>query len=151
MRNRVVSRGQFAYAKASPPASPQDAQRTKLMKIVLADDNHDSADSMAMLLGAFGHEVEVAYDGIAAVKAAETHKPDFVLLDIGMPDMNGYECAREIRKQAWSAGAVLVALTGWGQEEDKRRSQEAGFDLHLTKPVDPDALEKALQAGKRNP
>jgi len=123
------------------------------MKIVLADDNRDSADSMAMLLGAllgaFGHEVEVAYDGIAAVKAAETHKPDFVLLDIGMPGMDGYECAREIRGQAWSAGAVLVALTGWGQEDDKRRSQEAGFDLHLTKPVDPDALEKALQTGKR--
>lgn len=119
------------------------------MKIVLADDNRDSADSLAMLLGAFGHDVDVAYDGLAALKAAEASKPDFILLDIGMPVMDGYECAREIRKQPWSAGTVLVALTGWGQEEDKRRTHEAGFDLHLTKPVDPSALEKALQAGKR--
>lgn len=119
------------------------------MKIVLADDNHDSADSLGMLLSAFGHEVDIVYDGLAALKSAEAGRPDFVLLDIGMPIMDGYECAREIRKQAWSAGTTLVALTGWGQEEDKRKTQEAGFDLHLTKPVDASALEAALQAGKR--
>ncbi len=114
------------------------------MKIVLADDNRDSADSLGMLLEALGHEVRIAYDGIEAVKAAEELKPDFVLLDIGMPGMDGYECARAIRPQAWAAKTVLVALTGWGQEEDKRRAHEAGFDRHLTKPVDPTALETAL-------
>jgi CheY-like chemotaxis protein len=115
------------------------------MKIVIADDNRDSADSMAMLLGAFGHEVHVAYDGSQAVAKAKETKPDIVLLDIGMPGMDGYECARAIRACDWAAKTLLVALTGWGQEDDKRRSREAGFDRHLTKPVDPAQLESALR------
>ena len=115
------------------------------MKIVIADDNRDSADSMAMLLEAGGHEVHVAYDGAEAVEAANRVQPDVVLLDIGMPKMNGFECARSLRGQPWAAGALLVALTGWGQEEDKRRALEAGFDRHLTKPVDPATLEEALR------
>ena len=114
------------------------------MKIVIADDNRDSADSMAMLLEAGGHEVHVAYDGAEAVETANRVQPDAVLLDIGMPKMNGFECARAIRGQPWSAGRLLIALTGWGQEEDKRRALEAGFDRHLTKPVDPVTLEGAL-------
>ena len=115
------------------------------MKIVIADDNRDSADSLGMLLGVLGHDVHVAYDGIAAVQAAERIRPDFIFLDIGMPGMDGNECARAIRKQPWAAKTQLVALTGWGQEEDKRRTREAGFDRHLTKPVDPEALESALR------
>ncbi len=114
------------------------------MKIVIADDNRDSADSMAMLLEAGGHEVHVAYDGAEAVAAVERVRPDVALLDIGMPKMNGHECARAIRCQPWAAATLLVALTGWGQEEDKKRALEAGFDRHLTKPVDPAALEGAL-------
>ena len=118
------------------------------MKIVIADDNRDSADSMAMLLEAGGHEVHVAYDGAEAVETANRVQPDAVLLDIGMPKMNGLECARAIRGQPWSAGRLLIALTGWGQEEDKRRALEAGFDCHLTKPVDPVKLEGALHPGQ---
>ena len=121
------------------------------MKIVIADDNRDSADSMAMLLGAFGHDVHVAYDGNQAVAKVDEIKPDVVLLDIGMPGMDGYECARAIRTREWAAKTLLIALTGWGQDEDKRRALEAGFDRHLTKPVDPVLLEGALrppQAGQ---
>lgn len=114
------------------------------MKIVIADDNHDSADSMSMLLEAGGHEVHVAYDGAEAVETAERTRPDVVLLDIGMPKMNGFECARAIRSRPWASVTLLIALTGWGQEEDKRRALEAGFDLHLTKPVDPATLESVL-------
>ena len=121
------------------------------MKIVIADDNRDSADSMAMLLEAGGHEVHVAYDGAEAVATAGQTRPDVVLLDIGMPKMNGFECARAIRSQPWAAGALLIALTGWGQEEDKRRALEAGFDRHLTKPVDPATLEAALQVPPASP
>ena len=117
------------------------------MKIVIADDNHDSADSMAMLLEAGGHEVHVAYDGAQAIETAGKVRPEVVLLDIGMPKMNGFECARAIRAQEWAVGTLLVALTGWGQEEDKRRAIEAGFDRHLTKPVDPAKLDEALRLG----
>ena len=121
------------------------------MKIVIADDNRDSADSMAMLLEAGGHEVHVAYDGAEAVAAADKTRPDVILLDIGMPKMDGFECARAIRSQPWAAGTLLIALTGWGQEEDKRRAVEAGFDRHLTKPVDPVTLEAVLQVASGSP
>ncbi|HEX5273035.1 MAG TPA: ATP-binding protein, partial [Gemmataceae bacterium] len=113
-------------------------------RIVLADDNTDSADSLALMLQLMGHEVRTAHDGHAAVEAAEAFRPDVVLLDIGMPRMNGYDACRAIRERPWGKDVVLVALTGWGQEEDKRRSQEAGFDRHLVKPVEPAALEKLL-------
>jgi CheY-like chemotaxis protein len=91
-----------------------------------------------------GHDLQTAYDGLEAVQAAATFRPEVVLLDIGMPKMNGYEAARHIREQPWGKSMALIALTGWGQEEDKRRAFEAGFDHHLTKPVDPAALEKLL-------
>ncbi len=121
------------------------------MKIVLADDNRDSADSMAMLLGVFGHDVHVVYDGTAAVRAVEKERPDVVLLDIGMPGMDGHACARTIRAQAWSAPMMLIALTGWGEADDIRRTREAGFDRHLTKPIDAAALEEALNASPARP
>lgn len=114
------------------------------MKIVIADDNRDSADSMAMLLGAFGHDVHVAYNGDEALTVAEKERPDAVLLDIGMPGKDGYECAQAIRAKDWAQSTFLIALTGWGQESDKQRSKQAGFDRHLTKPVDPTALETLL-------
>ena len=97
-----------------------------------------------MLLRLMGNEVRTAHDGLEAVEVAETFRPDVVLLDIGLPELNGYEVARRIREQPWGRDVVLVALTGWGQEEDRRRSQEAGFDHHLVKPVDLAALEKLL-------
>jgi CheY-like chemotaxis protein len=91
-----------------------------------------------------GHDILTAQDGLEAVQAAATFRPDVVLLDLGMPKMNGYEAARHIREQPWGKDMLLVALTGWGQEEDRRRTFEAGFDHHLTKPVEPAALENVL-------
>jgi CheY-like chemotaxis protein len=113
-------------------------------RILVADDNRDAADSLAMILRLAGHEVHAAHDGREAVEAAAWFRPDVALLDIGMPKLNGYEACRRIREQPWGMNIVLVAITGWGQEEDKRRASEAGFDHHLTKPVDPAALEPLL-------
>ena len=113
-------------------------------RILIVDDNRDSADSLAMLLKIMGNEVGTAYDGEQAVEAAGTFRPDVVLLDIGMPKLNGYDACRRIREQPWGKGMVLIALTGWGQEEDRRRTEEAGFDHHMVKPVDPAALMKLL-------
>jgi PAS domain S-box-containing protein len=113
-------------------------------RIVVADDNEDSAASLAMLLRLLGHEVHVAHDGVQAAELATTIQPDLVLLDIGMPNLNGYEAARKIRSLPGGKKIVLVAVTGWGQDEDQRRATEAGFDHHLTKPADPAALGKII-------
>ncbi len=99
-----------------------------------------------MLLQMSGHEVYTAYDGEAAIQAADAHRPDVVLLDIGLPNVNGHDVCRHIRAQPWGRDITLVALTGWGQENDRRRSHEAGFDGHLVKPVGPDALLALLTA-----
>jgi CheY-like chemotaxis protein len=112
--------------------------------VLVVDDNADAAESVAMVLRVRGHEVRTAHDGPAALNAAEQYRPEAVLLDIGLPGMDGYEVARRLRERAWMKGVRLVALTGYGQEEDKRRAAEAGFDQHLTKPVDPAALENLL-------
>jgi CheY-like chemotaxis protein len=113
-------------------------------RVLVADDNEDSAETMAMLLEALGNDVRVAHDGAQAVEQAESFRPHVALLDIGMPRVDGYEAARRIRSQEWGRGMVLVALTGWGQDDDRRRSQEAGFDRHLIKPVDIEALQQVL-------
>ncbi len=113
-------------------------------RVLVVDDNRDAAASLAMMLKLMGSEVRTAHDGLEAVEAAAAFRPDVVLLDIGMPKLNGYDACRRIREKAWGKSAVVVALTGWGQEEDKRRSQEAGFNGHLVKPVEPAALEKLL-------
>ena len=113
-------------------------------RILVVDDNRDAADSMAMMLRMMGHETNTAYDGLEAVQATAAFRPDVVLLDIGLPKMNGYEVARHIRKQRWGNSMALIALTGWGQEEDKRRALEAGCDHHLTKPVEAVTLAKLL-------
>jgi signal transduction histidine kinase len=113
-------------------------------RVLVVDDNVDSAESLAMLLRLGGHEIETAYDGLQAVEAAERFKPDLVLLDIGLPGIDGYDAAARIREGCDGRELVLVAITGWGQEEDRRRSREAGFDAHLTKPVDMAALSRLL-------
>jgi PAS domain S-box-containing protein len=119
-------------------------------RILIVDDNRDSADSLGMLLRMQGNEVYTAHDGLEAVGAAAAFQPDVVLLDIGLPKLNGYEAGRRIRDQEGGDGRLLVALTGWGQEEDRRRSKEAGFDHHLTKPVDFTVLQRLLaQANPR--
>jgi len=118
-------------------------------RILIVDDNVDSAESLTILLDLEGNETHTAYDGLDALAAAASFRPDVILLDIGLPELNGYDVARKIREQPWGRHIMLVALTGWGQEEDRRRSHEAGFDHHLTKPVDPMSLKKLLQGGSR--
>jgi signal transduction histidine kinase/CheY-like chemotaxis protein len=113
-------------------------------RILVADDNTDSAESLALLLTLRGSEVRIAHDGWEAVEAAAAFAPDIVLLDIGMPRLNGYEAARKIREQDRGKQVVLIALTGWGQDEDRQRSTDAGFDFHLVKPVDFAELEQLL-------
>jgi CheY-like chemotaxis protein len=121
------------------PISPKDRYR-----VLVVDDHADAADSLAMMLSLIGHEVRTARDGLAGVEAASEFRPDVILLDIGMPRLNGYDACRRIRELPGGKEAVIVALSGWGQEEDKRRSREAGFDGHLVKPAEPAALEKLL-------
>ena len=122
----------------TPPAT------TVGRRILIAEDNRDAADMLAMLLNLAGHEVRVAHGGRAAVAIAQTFRPEIAILDIGMPDLNGYEVARELRRQSWGAGIYLVAVSGWGGESDRQRAMQAGFDRHLTKPVDPGSLEAVL-------
>jgi len=114
--------------------------------ILVADDNRDAAQSMAMVLEMGGYDVSVAHTGEEALQKARDMRPDAAILDIGMPDMTGYELARRLRLEPWGRGLVLMAITGWGQQEDKERARIAGFDRHLTKPVDPDDVERALHA-----
>ena len=113
-------------------------------RILVVDDNKDSACSLAMLLRVNGNDIRTAHDGLEAVDVAEIFHPEVVLLDIGLPKLNGYDVARRIRKQPWGQDATLVALTGWGRNEDRRLSQEAGFNFHIVKPVDLAALEDLL-------
>jgi PAS domain S-box-containing protein len=120
-------------------------------RILVADDNIDAADSLAMMLRMMGNQVRTVHDGAQAIQEAEAFRPDLLLLDIGMPRVSGYDAARRIRAQRWGAGMVLVALTGWGQDEDKRLAREAGFDRHFTKPVSPSDLEKLLSMLSREP
>ena len=113
-------------------------------RILVVDDNHDSALSLAMMLSIMGHETRTAHDGESAVEAAETFLPEVILLDIGLPKLNGYEVAQRIREHTWGSSMFLIAVTGWGQDEDRRKAREAGFDCHFTKPLSPSALEDVL-------
>lgn len=130
-------------AAAAPPSSPDAVRRHRLLVV---DDNRDAAETMAMLLGMSGHEVLLAYDGRTAVEMVARHDPAVVFLDIGMPGMNGYETAALLRALPGAKARMLVALTGWGSEADQARSLAAGFDLHLTKPVDINEVERVLSA-----
>jgi CheY-like chemotaxis protein len=127
---------------ADPPeASPlQTPTPTVTRRVLVVDDHQDAADSLALLLRALGCEVEVARDGMEAVEVAGRYRPDLLLLDIGMPRLDGYAACRRIRGHPWGKAMVIVALTGWGQEDDRRRTREAGFDAHLVKPVEPSVL-----------
>lgn len=136
-----LSRAQVGAAQKPAPyiARPADAS----LRVLVADDNRDAADSLQRILRLYGHDVRVAYDGSAAVRLGEEFGPRVAILDIGMPGTNGYEVARTLRRRS-GPQVTLVALTGWGQEADRRRASEAGFDFHLTKPVDPKALNELL-------
>jgi CheY-like chemotaxis protein len=114
------------------------------LRILIADDNRDAADSLSMLLALSGHDIKVARTGGEALTVANQFRPEVGIIDIGMPDMDGYEVAKRIRHEAWGGSMTLIAVTGWGQADDKRRALAAGFDRHLTKPVDPEELERAF-------
>jgi PAS domain S-box-containing protein len=136
-----------ALSKTAEAKTVSDASgplQTARLRVLIVDDSEDGAESMAMLLQFVGHETFKAHDGVAALEAAARLRPDVVLLDIGLPRMNGYEVCRRIRQEPWGRTVTIVALTGWGQEEDRHRSQEVGFDAHMVKPVDVDALMKLL-------
>jgi CheY-like chemotaxis protein len=113
-------------------------------RILVADDNRDAVDSLATMLRLSGNEVHTAHDGVEAVERAEAIQPDVVLMDVGMPRMNGYDATRRIRSQTWGERIVVIALTGWGQESDRRQSREAGCDDHLVKPVDHAQLDEMM-------
>jgi CheY-like chemotaxis protein len=115
-------------------------------RVLMVDDNRDVATAMSRLMRILGHDVRVAYNGAQALELADSFRPDVVLLDIAMPQMNGYEVARALRSHPQGRNMILVAVTGWGREHDQRRSAEAGFDRHMTKPVDPIALETFLDS-----
>jgi signal transduction histidine kinase/DNA-binding NarL/FixJ family response regulator len=132
-------------AEALPEGAPAAAAR----RVMVADDNRDAADSLAFMLRAGGHEVRIAYDGQQALELAEAFRPSLALIDIGMPRMNGYDCARRLREQPHGRDMTLIALTGWGQPDDRKRSLNAGFDHHVVKPVDPSLLERLLAAPRR--
>jgi PAS domain S-box-containing protein len=139
--------------QASSPQAPSEqngppAPKSSL-RILIVDDNRDGANSLAMLLRIMGHDPRTAHDGQEGVDLAEEFRPDVTLLDIGLPKLNGYQVCRRIREQSWGKDMVLVAVTGWGQEEDRRRSQEAGFNQHLVKPVSPQDLMKLLSVLQR--
>jgi CheY-like chemotaxis protein len=128
---------------AAPPADRRPAAGPG-RRILVVDDSRDSARSMARVLTLLGHEVGTAHDGLEAVEAAEGFRPEVILMDVGMPRLNGYEATRRIRQQPWGRDAIIIALTGWGQTGDRLRSGEAGCDGHLVKPVDIRDLETLL-------
>ena len=135
-----------AVASESPPGEESPTWTSPLKaRILVVDDLTDSAESLARLLRIEGNEVRTAHDGLEAVAMASDFRPDLVLMDIGMPEMDGYEACRRIRNLPFGSEVILVAVTGWGQAEDRRKSKAAGFDHHMVKPVKPVAIERLLQ------
>jgi CheY-like chemotaxis protein len=132
------------------PTSPGDRESAggpRRRRVLVVDDNVDAAESLAMVLRLMGHDVRTAHDGPSGLAAVKEFQPDVLLLDIGLPGMDGYEVARRLRLMPEGQSIQLVAVSGYGQEEDRRRAQEAGFDQHLTKPVDPASLESLFDLG----
>ena len=122
-----------------------EAHRRRPRRCLVIEDNPDAAETLGLLLELYGHEVRIAHDGQEGLEAARAFLPEVVLCDIGLPNgLDGYEVARRMRQDPTLRGMSLVALTGYGQEEDQRRAREAGFDVHLTKPADPEKLERLL-------
>src|SRR6185312_4418502 len=136
---------------ATPPkrasAPEEKADLTVSRRVLIADDNHDAGISLSMLLQSMGHDTRVVHDGIEALEEAELFHPEVVLLDIGMPRLDGYETARRMAGRPWAAAAQIVAVTGWGQETDRQRAKDAGFHRHLVKPVDLDVLREVMSDG----
>ena len=138
-------------AEANLNSSDAVSATPRRFRILVVDDNHDSALSLAMMLSIMGHDTRTAHDGESAVETAESFLPEVILLDIGLPKLNGYEVAQRIREHAWGRSMFLIAVTGWGQEEDRQRSSEVGLNVHMVKPVEPAALEKLLAGLPQDP
>jgi two-component system sensor histidine kinase/response regulator len=137
-------RGAFRLAPGLP-ATLADATVSKVaLRILVVDDNHDSADSLAILLEMDGNQTRTAYDGLEALQVGSEFEPDVVVLDLGLPKLDGYQAARRIREKPWGRDIALIALTGWDDEDDRQKTREAGFDRHMVKPIDSVALQKIL-------
>lgn len=139
---------------SKPSLASQDGaestRATPARRVLIVDDNRDSAESLAMLMQITNNEAYLAHDGAEAVAAIEKHRPEVVLLDIGLPKLDGHEVCRRVRREPWGKDIVIIALTGWGQEDDRRKSHEAGFDGHLVKPIDYDKLLDLLEDFKKS-
>jgi PAS domain S-box-containing protein len=131
---------------AAPPPSAVVREKLIARRILIADDNQDAAETLSMLLQMDGHDVKIVHDGRAAVSAFRAFKPEIALLDIGMPELNGYEVARLVREDEFGQAVTLIAVTGWGQERDKERALTAGFNHHFTKPLEPDRINEILRS-----
>ena len=141
LESAAITPGRKGLLESAPTAQPLTRRK---LRILVVDDNRDSATSLAALFGALDYETRTAFDGLEAVQIATDFRPAVVLLDIGMPRLNGYDTCRRMRQQPWGRNIVIVALTGWGRDEDQKRSRAAGFDFHLVKPVDPSTLSLLL-------
>ncbi len=164
-RVALPRRAHLAISSAPPPAEPGGMSRVpdapaietqaggarSRRRILVVDDNHDSADSLAILLQMEGDQTHTAYDGLEALEVGAAFRPDVIVLDLGLPKLDGYQAARRIREQAWGRDVALIALTGWDDENDRQRTREAGFDRHLVKPIDGIALQKILSELTRGP
>jgi CheY-like chemotaxis protein len=131
-------------AVVAPASSPQVAPRAVGRRILIADDNQDAMETLKLLLEMEGHEIRTAADGASALVEADRMVPEVMLLDLGMPGLSGFELAARVRQRLWGDQVTLIAITGWGQAEDRRRSLEAGFNYHLTKPIEFEALRVLL-------
>ena len=135
---------EHAHAPSTPATASGQPVATRVIRILVVDDNKAAAETLQTVLKILGHQVFMAHDGAEAVAATELHQPEIVLMDLGMPKLNGFEAARQIRAAPWGQSVILIALTGWGQDEDRQRTRDAGFDDHLTKPADPAVLQTLL-------
>lgn len=139
-----IARGPFAANEGRPAG--EVGQLVQSLRIMVVDDNRDAADSLAQLLRIRGHEVQTANDGAETLRLLELYRPHLIVLDLGLPGMSGFEIASRIRENDELSGVTLAALTGWGQEDDRRRTRDAGFDYHLVKPADPEQLERIVMS-----
>jgi CheY-like chemotaxis protein len=135
---------QTSSARPSADHAARAPRAANRQRVLVVDDNSDALKTLSMLVKLMGHEVCEAHDGLEAVELAEQYSPDVVLMDIGMPNLNGYDAAQRIRDQPWGRDMMLIATTGWGQEDDRRRTKGAGFDHHLVKPIDHAKLSELL-------
>jgi CheY-like chemotaxis protein len=141
----VVQLPQYAVGGIEPVEQSVQPATPRRMRVLVVDDSRDSADSMRMLLDASGQDARAVYDGVSALEIAESFRPEVILLDIGMPSMDGYQVVRALRARDYVPSPVIAALTGWGQDSDKKKARDAGFDHHFTKPVSADELMAFLE------